>query len=383
MKLLKKLLVSVDFSDDAQIVVNQAAALAKLFNSRIILIHVVPTAISKTCDLDHLLQPATQSLEKVSGGLQEQGVDVESSHVFCAEPFEELLYQAERFGVNLVVMGAKDYEPDGETGLGVTTRRVIRKSQKPVWVVHSQTPFPPAAILCAVDFSEASQRALKSAITLARTLNTKLHVLHSDNDKLRLPGHFEPLTTREKIALKRQAVEGEWERFLEAFDFHQVQWEKHLVSGDPRQAILHAVGLLKADLIMLGSIGQNRSSKLQLGSVAEAVIRSSGVSLMTFKNEHAIKLEVDKLLVSITDQFNQGKELLENGLADEAIAFFEQCLREDIMFLPAWEGLAEAYHRLGMKEKAQQALDNMESIKKRLWERKVEFELKQRFWKKN
>ncbi len=383
MKLLKKLLVSIDFSDQSQDVVNQAGRLAKLFKSQLILLHVVPTAISKACDLDNLLQPATQALEDVRRRLQQEGAEIEASHVICAEPFEEIINQAERYRANLILMGGKDYEPDGDTGVGVTTWRVIRKSQKPVWVVKPKNAHPLSSILCAVDYSEASQRALKSALTLARTSGAKLHVLHVNDNNHQLPGHYEPLTAKEKIAIRQQVVQDQLDDFLRSFDTHQVLLEKHLIAGDPRQAIMHAADLLKADLVMLGSIGQNESAKLLLGAVAEAVVKTSPISFITFKKEHAIALEVDNLLVSITDHFTQGKELLENGLADEAISFFEHCLNEDKMFLPAWEGLAEAYHRIGQQAEAQKVLETIDALKKRFWEKRVEFELKHRFWKKS
>ncbi len=45
--------------------------------------------------------------------------------------------------------------------LGTTAEKIIRKSDKPVWVVKKDNPLNVKNILCPVDFSPESKRALK------------------------------------------------------------------------------------------------------------------------------------------------------------------------------------------------------------------------------
>lgn len=382
MKLLKRLLVSIDFGPYADQVVDQAIFLGKTFNSDIALLHVIPTNISRECDLEGLVQPSKEMLKTYAAKFEKAGLKVTSNQVACAEPFEELIAQAEKLQSNMIIVGEKDYEPETDPDIGVTAWRVIRKSQKPVWVVKRSSAKSIKTILCPVDFSDASHRALKSAVTLARQAKIKLDILHIQEQAHQLPGHYEPLFKKEKNkGSNENKIAEELDRFLKKNDFHQIEWQKHLITGEPRQAILHAVELFKADVLMMGSIGRDNPNKILIGAVAEKVIKQAKQHVVCFKNEHAIKLEVADALRDIDENFQHGKQLLEHGMAEDALDFFEHCLKEDIMFIPAWEGLAESYHRLGQEEEAKHALDNIDKINKIKWEKKVEFELKNRFWK--
>jgi len=381
MKLLKKILVSIDFGNQSERILKQSVALANAFSTQVDLLHVVPLGFFRQCGSEEIILSAKKELEAYMHRLEGQGVVVGEMMVNCGDPFTEIIDQAEKLHSNMIVMGEKDYEPDGNIELGVTAWRVVRKSEKPVWVVKARAMVPGGDILCAIDFSDASGRALKSAIILARTFKCKLHVLHVADDSNMLSGHYEPLA-KNKLKNSTVAQENRFNLFLEQYDFHQTDWEKHEIKGDPGTAIAHAAGLFKVDTIMLGSVGGSNSDKLLMGAVAEKVIKSVPQHIVSFKNEHAIKMEIINNLETVKDYLMQGKNLLENGMADEAILFFKHALRDDRLLIPAWEGLAEAYHRIGQKDQAQKALDNITQIKKVFWEKKVEFELKNAFWRK-
>jgi Tfp pilus assembly protein PilF len=71
-------------------------------------------------------------------------------------------------------------------------------------------------------------------------------------------------------------------------------------------------------------------------------------------------------------------ELMENGFVREAIAHFKYCLHEDPLFAPAWELLAEAYHRQGEEQKAQEYKAKAAEIRDKLWSQRVEADIKKR-----
>ncbi len=76
--------------------------------------------------------------------------------------FDQIISQAELLDVNVIVLGSG--AGAGGSQLGITAERVCRKSQKPVWVVSPGASGFPRSILCPVDFSKPSERALRNAI---------------------------------------------------------------------------------------------------------------------------------------------------------------------------------------------------------------------------
>ena len=69
-------------------------------------------------------------------------------------------------------------EQNGKYSLDVVAEKLVRKSNKPVWIVRDGELAFPKAMLCPVDYSDASRRALNNAIRIARTFKKKLYVLN-------------------------------------------------------------------------------------------------------------------------------------------------------------------------------------------------------------
>jgi lipopolysaccharide biosynthesis regulator YciM len=91
-------------------------------------------------------------------------------------------------------------------------------------------------------------------------------------------------------------------------------------------------------------------------SVAEKVAGRIPCSMITVKSEHAIRLRLDAGVADIRAQCIQGQELLKKGFPAEAVCQFEQCIAQDGTYIPAWEGLAAAYRRLGQEKNAERCL---------------------------
>jgi nucleotide-binding universal stress UspA family protein len=97
----------------------------------------------------------------------------------------EILAQAAALHADLLVIGSHGRSGFERLLLGSVTEKVLRKAPCPTMVVPRRAPDTsterPAQfrrILCPVDFSEGSNRALTYATTLARDAAAQLTVLH-------------------------------------------------------------------------------------------------------------------------------------------------------------------------------------------------------------
>jgi len=138
-------------------------------------------------------------------------------------------------------------------------------------------------ILCPVDFSDYSRRALDHAIALARWYKstvTVLQVYSSAPVAAFGPGPvvFEPIvltpTDREQLLADTRA-------FAETRSAPGVVIEAVVREGNTAGEILEQATSMKADLLVIGTHGRSGFDRFVLGSVAERVLRKATCPVMT------------------------------------------------------------------------------------------------------
>jgi len=136
-------------------------------------------------------------------------------------------------------------------------------------------------IICPVDFSESSVRALAHAAALARWYQAQLTVLH-------VVPTFEAMQVRGDVAepvrvvtpMSREQVLEEMNRSLNlaALSPRAVPIAE---SGDPQATIIDQALSKRADLIVVGTHGLRGFKRLVLGSVTESVLRDAPCPVLT------------------------------------------------------------------------------------------------------
>lgn len=378
MKLLEKILLATDFSKPAEDALQSAIVVAKAFHSKIILMHVFPEAQIPVLSRDRATTAITEELNGIQEKITAQGVEALQPILEYGSPFVHIVQQADFNDVNVIMLGS------GEGNrLSVTAEKVMRKACKPVWVVKAGFTPPFKRILCPVDFSEPSRRAIENAIHLARRFEAELNILHVIQPVPALYLKLGLIASREQEGLAAEE-QAHLDHFLEELDFHNVKWTTTIAHGKPHQEILLFLRRVDCDLLIMGTVGQNRHLLNLMGSVTEKVGQESPCSIITVKAEDVIQLRLESGLADIDSHYQQGKRLLENGYAEEANRQFLHCIGIDPLFAPAWERLAETQKRLGREAEALKHLARAKSIRQRLWEQQVESEIRSRhpLWRK-
>ncbi len=132
-------------------------------------------------------------------------------------------------------------------------------------------------ILVAIDFSEASRRALCSALRWAEEHHAHISVVHVSNADWR----YEMLENPPEIDLEEIDVEQQVKALVQNVGSKQ-RIDAFLVKHGPvTEAILSAITDQETDLLVIGTRGRGGLQKLALGSVAEEVLRSSPCPVMT------------------------------------------------------------------------------------------------------
>ncbi len=145
----------------------------------------------------------------------------------------------------------------------------------------------PKTILVPTDFSPQAEQALDYAIEIASKLDATVHVLNVIGiPALGVPELGVALTSNviDQIVHDNQAA---LDKLLAARAGKAKLGEALLRTGDARDEILHVAEEIKADLIVMSTHGRRGVARALLGSVAEMVVRTSPVPVLTVRAKKA------------------------------------------------------------------------------------------------
>ena len=142
---------------------------------------------------------------------------------------------------------------------------------------------PIQRILAPIDFTAASNASLEYAIDLAAALKAAVLVVHV----YQIPMYSFPdgaiITSSELAAKLSDAAQKNLDAAVHLHEQRGVSVSAMLVSGDPPEEIVRLAQVEKADLIVLGTHGRRGLSRALVGSVAEQVLRTSPVPVVTMR----------------------------------------------------------------------------------------------------
>jgi nucleotide-binding universal stress UspA family protein len=147
---IHRILVPTDFSEPAAAALKWAATLAKEFDSRIYLLHVVPEPYAypwgtelSSLPLNEILAQSEEAARQRLGELAaETGLPADrlSTTAIVGTPVDQVLTLVKEQKIDLVVLGTHGRGLVGHLLLGSVAERVVRRSPVPVLTVHGDLP---------------------------------------------------------------------------------------------------------------------------------------------------------------------------------------------------------------------------------------------------
>ncbi len=277
-------LCPVDFSNVSQHALDHAAAIAHRDQARLTVLYVFANLPSM--DVPPLvLSPAER--ERIRVDLRRMCATIPASvqtdlRVLEAERVPRtILEQQVDVEADLLVLGTHGRSGLQHMVLGSIAEKVIRQAGCPTLVVPpraadvaADAPVAVTRILCPVDFSESSMRALARARSLAKETGARLTVIavvdiaHELRDSALLAG-----VDVEALA---RSVEAETRRRLSAlFDDGARTIEAVVATGSAPEEILRRAADERAELIVMGVHGRGAVDLRLFGSTTHQVIRAA------------------------------------------------------------------------------------------------------------
>lgn len=227
---------------------------------------VVPT--SHILSDDYLGDTILAYLDQVKGRLEGLQTD---SKMLIGDPASEILELSEKS--DLVVMASHGRGGLGRWLMGSVATKVARGIRVPLLVVGSKVPKPPRNILirnilCALDGSEASERAFDKASALAKVFGSKLF-LYRGVSQVDLGDALALKTNQEGVRQARESLE------TLAESSSGVEIECKVVETYGRSGIDTYAREIEASLICMGSHGKSGFERWMLGSETERTLQTA------------------------------------------------------------------------------------------------------------
>jgi len=285
-ELFKHILVPVDGSHSCLHAKMLAISIAKKFNSKVTVVHVVshefmhpelkaqyrlPNSIIHKID-DVYMQVGKKIIRNSEELFREAGVPVESNLVIHEDPAEFLLELVKEKDCSLVIIGNRAETQSERHSLGSVTEKIARHAECPVLIVKRKPKME--KLLVAVDGSKHADKALEYAAQLAQHYSADLALVHVEEDKLiRIGGPqvVDCLGTVGECILNDAAKK------------IKLASKKMLEYGSPAEVIIKIAKKADVDIIIMGSRGLSSVRRFLLGSVSDDISIHSRNSVLIVK----------------------------------------------------------------------------------------------------
>ena len=292
---IRRILCPTDFSATSARAFEHAVTLAAWYEAALTILHVMPVTVVPASELAYMANPML-----LDAGLRDQIVSDLSALALPprrvgiragtdlrdGKAATEIVTAAKELPADLVVMGTH-----GRTGfqrlvLGSVTETVLRRVACPVLTVPVQAPAHPGPlffkrILCATDFSPASEAAVGYAASLAAEAEGSLLLVHVlDRDKppalAKPPGNggrpdFE-CAARARLRSALSPQDREW-----------CSSEEIVTWGKPGPELVRLAREREAGLVVMGVHGRGLVDLMAFGSVTHQVVREAACPVLTVR----------------------------------------------------------------------------------------------------
>ena len=205
---------------------------------------------------------------------------------------QAILDEAKSLPADLIVLGTHGRGGLDRMVLGSVAEKVLRKATAPVLTVPPPVSAPAAdalvifkRILCPIDFSESSMKALSYGVSLAQEADAQLLVMHaiegfSDLVHWKQPNplvlEYLRISEKEALAQLRSAIPKEASTWC--------QPEEVLATGKAYREILRVARECDVHLIVMGVHGRNPLDLIFLGSTTNQVVRAATCPVLTLRS---------------------------------------------------------------------------------------------------
>ncbi len=282
----EKVLISLDGSENSEMVLPYAEELARQLNSEL---EIVGVCSEHEHTFDRLFKNYLNELvnQLNSKGLQSRAVFLHGNAA------EEILNYANNSDTSLIGMATHGRSSISRWILGSVAEKVLKGATKPLLLISEKRSKEKAAktpmfqrILIPLDGSTLGEAVLPWAKELAKRTKAKLFLLHVilSPDKLTGVSHYAISFQGQLIETLRKHGQEYITSVAAELEREKLDFKYDLITGMPADIILDYAKGNDIDLIAMSTHGRTGVRRFVLGSVADKVVHVSEVPILLIRS---------------------------------------------------------------------------------------------------
>lgn len=240
---------------------------------------------------DSFLREKTEWLQDIELDLCEEGLHVTSEVIWGTPLHEQIIAKVTETKPDLVIKDVH-FEPLLKRILfNPMDWHLLRSCPSSLLLVNAHSSKPPSRVIAAVDPTHSwhkagalNERIMQAAAELAKEFGATLHVVHvfeglpvmASAEIASLPGYQNEIYEELRASASKQ--------FTAFADRHGIiAKNRHLLFGDPANAIAELIENSSTDLVVMGTIYRSGMDRLAMGSTAERMLNQLRCDVLTIK----------------------------------------------------------------------------------------------------
>lgn len=316
-----RILVPLDGSELAEEVLPYAQALAKGLRTRIELLRVIEPPPEEMAvpghgvypywSVDNVRSNARDYLEGIASTLREEGLSA-FTKVREGRPADWVAAEAELEPDTLVAMSGHGRSGITRWILGSVTDRILHTTSTPVLVIHAggkegaSSEQEVGNLLVPLDGSPLAEQVLPHVATLGAVLGAKVHLVRANPSK----GEYHAYLGHYPMDASATVYTGIYEEFSKEEDARAMEYlhgvkdrlrgmgitsvEESLLKGHAAEVIIDLAQEIPSCMVLMSSHGSAGIGRWILGSVADRVVRYTGVPVLIVRASEEKKVEASK-----------------------------------------------------------------------------------------
>ncbi|MFB6102706.1 MAG: universal stress protein [Haloplanus sp.] len=287
--MFERILFPTDGSEGANVAFDHVLEMAAAHDATVHVLNVADTTrdsvtLVRGQVVDALQRKGTEVVREAAERASDHGVATVTD-VLQGEPYSTIVDYAETCGADLVVMPTHGRQGLERFLLGSTTERVVRRSTVPVLTIRPDDDvsvrYPYRNVLVPTDGSDCADAALAVAIDVATAEEAALHLLSvvdvsSLGVDVRTHLRLEPLEASANEILDQATA-------VAAAEDVDIASRQVAFDASVSRAIREYIGEHDVDLVAVGTHGRTGFDRYVLGSVAEHLVRTASVPVLTVR----------------------------------------------------------------------------------------------------
>lgn len=278
---IEKILIGIDFGPKTDSIISYASYFADKLRASLHLLYVIDYIVTPPAYLIPYIEEEKKNAEKNFEAVKKlfssaNIINIETEVIIgrLQESFHATL---KRINADMLILGFMTH-----TFRRSSSEKLIKGLQIPMLVVRGKKSnfisiksLKINKMLCPVDFSEQSKKALNVALQLKDMFSAKLEILHVSQDYLIKRIKRLQEQEKEKDRALNELKEKTRETLNSFIENLSLKEQGFIYEGEPVEKIISFVEERDIDLVIMGAKGLGLIKGMLIGSVTDAVLKAS------------------------------------------------------------------------------------------------------------